>query len=92
MTYVDIGLIILAVWNLAVAIIYGIDKLLARAGRRRISEATLLFCAFLLGGLGAILGMVLFNHKTSKTRFRILVPLYVIILIAALYLCFRFVI
>ena len=92
MKYVDIGLITLAVWNLVVAVIYGVDKLLARAGRRRISEATLLFCGFLLGGLGAILGMVLFNHKTSKTRFRILVPLYVIILIAALYLCGRFVI
>ena len=54
---------------------YGIDKIKARRGARRIREATLLFLAFLFGGIGAMFGMVLFNHKTSKIKFRLLIPL-----------------
>lgn len=67
------------IWNIIVMIVYGIDKLRAKRGARRISEFSLLLCAFLLGGLGAIFGMILFNHKTSKMKFRILVPISVVI-------------
>ena len=67
------------IWNIIVMIVYGIDKLRAKRGARRISELSLLLCAFLLGGLGAIFGMILFNHKTSKMKFRILVPISVVI-------------
>lgn len=59
--------------------LYGIDKILAKRGARRIRETTLIFPAFLLGGMGAMFGMVVFNHKTSKTKFRILVPLFVVL-------------
>ncbi len=69
--------LIYAVWNFAVFLIYGIDKMLARHGARRISERTLLALAFFLGAVGAIFGMYIFRHKTRKTKFRILVPLYV---------------
>ncbi len=78
-------LIIILIWNVIVMLVYGIDKLLAKMGKRRVSEDALLLCAFLLGGCGAMFGMVLFNHKTSKMKFRILVPLTVIISIAAVY-------
>lgn len=64
--------------------IYGLDKMLARAGKRRISEKTLISCAFVFGGLGAMFGMVLFNHKTSKIKFRILIPIASVITIIAL--------
>ena len=67
------------VWNLVVFFIYGIDKSKARREARRISEKFLLLVALLLGAIGAIFGMVVFNHKTSKMKFRILVPLLVVL-------------
>ncbi len=82
--------IMLLIWNIFVMLVYGIDKLKAKRGRRRISEATLLLCAFLLGGWGAIFGMVLFNHKTSKIKFRMLVPIAVILEITAIYFFLKF--
>ncbi len=62
-------------WNVLVALVYGLDKFFARRRMRRISENGLLVPAFLFGGLGAAMGMILFNHKTSKIKFRLLVPL-----------------
>ena len=76
---------VLLVWNIIVMLLYGIDKLKAKKSRRRIKETTLILCAFLLGGWGAIFGMVLFNHKTSKMKFRILVPVSVVAGIVLLY-------
>ena len=73
----------LLMWNIFVMLIYGIDKFQAKTGGRRIRERVLLTCAFLLGGWGAMFGMVAFNHKTSKMKFRILVPVSVIITTAA---------
>ena len=67
--------IALLIWNIAVMIIYGIDKWFAKKGKRRIKERTLILIAFLLGGTGSMFGMVLFNHKTSKIKFRLLIPL-----------------
>ena len=69
----------LLVWNIFVMLIYGIDKFQAKTGGRRISEKTLLLCTFLLGGWGAMFGMVTFNHKTSKMKFRILVPVSAVV-------------
>lgn len=77
--------LILLIWNIIVMLVYGIDKLRARRSTRRISERALIICAFLLGGMGAMLGMIVFNHKTSKIKFRILVPLSAIIVISATY-------
>lgn len=78
-------LIILLAWNIIVMFIYGIDKMQAKREKRRISEKALLLCAFLLGGYGAVFGMILFNHKTSKIKFRILVPIAMAITITAIY-------
>ena len=75
-------LIVLLVWNIIVMLTYGIDKIKAKRGARRISEATLVLIAFLFGGIGAMFGMVLFNHKTSKIKFRLLIPLAVVFSIA----------
>lgn len=73
-------------WNAAVFLIYGIDKYKAKKGLRRISERALVTAALFFGGAGALCGMVVFNHKTSKIKFRILIPLSFIILFSAL--CF----
>lgn len=65
---------IFAVWNAAVFVLYGIDKYRATHGLWRISEKTLISCAFLMGAPGAVLGMKCFHHKTRKTLFRVLIP------------------
>ncbi len=79
------NMIILFAWNLIVMLLFGLDKLFAKMHSRRISEFSLLLCTFLLGGMGALLGMVLFNHKTSKPKFRYLVPLATVVGIVAVY-------
>lgn len=60
--------------NVAAFILFGLDKLMAKKKKYRIPEFILLFVAVFLGGVGAMFGMVVFNHKTSKALFRFLVP------------------
>ena len=68
--------------NLLAFALYGIDKLKAKKGAWRIPESTLLLVAFLGGSLGALLGMELFRHKTKHAKFKVLVPLFLILHIA----------
>ena len=81
--------IILAIWNFAVFVMYGSDKIRAKHNVRRISEKTLLLSAFFLGGIGAFFGMQIFRHKTKHLHFVILVPIFAIlttgIVVAVLY-------
>ena len=58
--------------------LYGIDKSKAKNGRSRISEKNLLIVSF-LGPIGAFLGMEYFRHKTQKTIFKLLVPIFLVI-------------
>lgn len=51
-----------------------IDKRKAKKGKRRIPEKTLFILVGLGGGIGGILGMYIFRHKTKKTRFVIGFP------------------
>ena len=83
-------LLITAVMCVVTFIVYGIDKRKAEQHRWRISEATLLSLAFFGGALGALMGMLFFRHKTRKTKFRILVPLF-LVLQAALLVAFLWV-
>ena len=64
----------LIIWNALVFCLYGIDKFCAKTKQRRIPEITLITLSALFSGLGEILAMVLFNHKTSKPKFRYTVP------------------
>ena len=63
------GLYLLLV-NLCAFLIMGIDKRRAKKDRWRISEKTLFLPVILGGGLGGILGMRLFHHKTRHWYFR----------------------
>jgi uncharacterized membrane protein YsdA (DUF1294 family) len=60
-------------WLAAVTVItfltYGYDKLIAGTGATRVPERILLALAFTGGTVGALLGMRLFRHKTSKESF-----------------------
>ena len=62
-------LIVLAVMSAAALILYGADKLKAKAGAWRISEAALLSVGFFGGAAGALLGMKLWRHKTRHWYF-----------------------
>lgn len=70
------------VLNFITIFAYAIDKRRAVRGRWRIPERMLLGLAFLGGALGAWLGMKLCHHKTSKKKFVILVPLFLVLHIA----------
>jgi len=73
----------LLVWNITVFILYGKDKQKALDRKRRISEKTLLLSAFFMGGIGALFGMWYFRHKTKHWEFKVLVPLFTVLNIAA---------
>lgn len=49
--------------------LFGLDKQRAKRGLWRIRESVLLAVIWLMGGVGAWLGMRLFRHKTQKRRF-----------------------
>lgn len=70
METMHVGLIYLAVANLAAFLAMGIDKSRAKKNRWRIKESTLFLIVLLGGGLGGIAGMRIFNHKTRHWYFR----------------------
>lgn len=85
MKYVFLYLIMI---NYIAFSMFHLDKKRARKNMRRISEKNLLtLCAF-GGTFGAWLAMKNFNHKTSKTSFKI--PFYIIVVIQAVILFFVF--
>ncbi|HPG76477.1 MAG TPA: DUF1294 domain-containing protein, partial [Rhodoglobus sp.] len=49
---------------------YGYDKARAKSGRWRVPETTLLLLGLIGGWPGAIVGQVVFRHKTTKESFR----------------------
>ena len=59
----------LTVMTFAGFISMGWDKLMAKKGRWRVPERTLLMIAALGGSLGSILGMEVFRHKTKHKKF-----------------------
>lgn len=82
---------ILLAWNAVVMLVYGADKLRAKKGWRRTRESVLIGLAFLMGGVGAAFGMLLFNHKTSKIKFRLLVPLAEVLTCALAFLAYLYI-
>ena len=68
-----------AAWNIITFSLYGIDKHKARNKQWRTRETTLILCAFFMGGAGALLGMRIFRHKTQHGKFRLLVPLALVV-------------
>ena len=69
----------LVIINIIEFIIMGIDKFLAIKHKYRIPEFTLLFLSLIGGSIGAVLGMLIFRHKTKKLKFKILFPLFLLI-------------
>ena len=75
------------IFNIIAFTLYGLDKYLAKEGKRRISEKSLIFWAVIGGSIGAFLGMQIFRHKTQHKKFRYGVPAILLVQIAvAIYL------
>lgn len=70
--------------NVVTLIVYGIDKYKAKKAKWRISEATLLLLAILVGSIGAWIGMKIWHHKTMHKKFKYGVPAILLIQIAAM--------
>ena len=69
----------LLIINIVGFLAMGIDKWKAKNQKWRVPEGALLLSALLLGGPGALAGMLIFHHKTRKWKFRILVPLFTVL-------------
>ncbi len=72
-------IIYLVLINVMSMFMFAIDKLRSKKRKWRISEFALLVSAGLGGALGAWISMNLFHHKTRHTKFRIMVPLFLVL-------------
>lgn len=66
------------VLNVISFLIYGTDKAKAKLKWRRISEKHLLLIA-LMAPIGALVGMQVFKHKIRKSKFKYVVPAFVVV-------------
>ena len=75
---------LLIVMNLVSFALMGIDKRRAQRGAWRISEKALFLTAACFGGLGGVMGMHLFHHKTKHWYFRVFFPAMLVVQIVIL--------
>lgn len=71
--------IVLFLTNLQCFLLMGWDKRCAARGKWRISEKTLFLSAACFGGLGGVLGMRVFRHKTKHWYFQLFFPLMFVV-------------
>lgn len=79
MSFTQIAVIYLIVINILGFLIMGLDKHKAKMAERRIPENTLFMFTILGGGVGTIAGMYVFHHKTKKMKFKVGMPLVLIL-------------
>ena len=72
----------LAAVNLVTFTVYGVDKAKARRGAWRVPEKTLFLLPLRGGSVGALLGMLVFRHKTKHWYFVWGIPLILLAQIA----------
>ena len=75
-------IIYVLVINLIAFLAMGLDKWKAKRDAWRIPEQTLMSLVLLGGGIGGIVGMYTFRHKTKKARFFVGFPVILIVEIA----------
>lgn len=76
---------VLGVLSIIGLISMAVDKSKAKRGAWRIPEKALFAIAFLGGGLGSLIGMYAFRHKTKHVSFVIGIPIGAIISVAVIY-------
>ena len=77
--WMNVLLYYLLIINVVAFFLYGIDKLKAKHGKWRISELTLLLFAAAGGAVGAWAGMKVWHHKTQHWKFKIGLPLILVL-------------
>ena len=90
MSFTQIAVIYLIVINILGFLIMGLDKHKAKMAERRIPENTLFMFTILGGGIGTIAGMYVFHHKTKKMKFKVGMPL-ILILEILIFVYFRYI-
>lgn len=84
-------IIYVVVINIIAFLAMGLDKWKAKRNAWRIPEQTLISLVLLGGGIGGIVGMYLFRHKTKKARFYIGFPaLFIVEVIIFIYIIIKF--
>ena len=78
------GRALLLAVNVVAFALMGYDKRQAKREKRRVPERKLFLAAACFGGLGGVLGMSVFRHKTRHWYFRVFFPLLLFLQIAAI--------
>ena len=82
-------------WLISITIVtfftYGYDKVIAGSERLRIPENALLALAFVGGTVGALGGMAVFRHKTSKRSFQAKLVVVLLVQVALLILYYLYI-
>jgi len=65
--------------NVVTFFVWGFDKFRARLQQWRVPEKTLYGLIILGGGVGALLGMTFFRHKTRKTKFKVFTLISIVV-------------
>ncbi|MCL2190313.1 MAG: DUF1294 domain-containing protein [Defluviitaleaceae bacterium] len=79
-----IALSVYIVWNFVTFFMYKRDKDKAKSGAWRTPESTLIAVAFFMGAMGAFLGMRILRHKTQHIKFKVLIPLAMVVNLAVI--------
>ena len=92
-TIILAALAVVVVMNIVAFVLMGHDKRCARQGKWRVPEKTLFLVTACFGGLGGVLGMRVFHHKTQHWYFRVFFPVLlfvqVVLLAAGAYWLYR---
>ena len=75
---------VVIVMNVVSFALMGIDKRRARRGVWRISEKALFLTTACFGGLGGVLGMRVFHHKSQHWYFKVFFPVLLVVQIVLL--------
>jgi uncharacterized membrane protein YsdA (DUF1294 family) len=76
--------IYLIVINVIAFGVMGVDKYKAQRHKWRISESSIFIIGLAGGGVGVLIGMGVFHHKTKHLKFTIGIPVVVVLNIASL--------
>ena len=83
-TIILVALAIIAIMNIAAFALMGHDKRCACQGKWRVPEKTLFLVTACFGGLGGVLGMKVFHHKTQHWYFKVFFPVLLVVQIVLL--------
>ena len=73
MNYIALYLLII---NIFTFFLMFVDKVRAERSLRRVSEFSFAMLSLFGGGLGVVLGMGTFSHKTLKPLFNLMIPIW----------------